>query len=153
LEPAASGSFTVEAEWQSIRFSQSVKGRFLCLEALNSFDGGPRAAIAELDAVDATGQPVSKAGWKILWVDSEDALGTGSDAENMLDGQSASYWQTESGQDTPAYPHRVVIDFGESQRISGLRALPRSGDAKGSGRIKDYRVYIGEQPFGLVPPK
>lgn len=152
VSPAASGSFTAEVEWQVARFSQPAKGRYLCLEALSSIEGVPLASVAELDAIDSTGQSLSKAGWKILWVDSEDSLGAGGDAENVLDGQPASSWQTEFGQKKPDYPHRIVIDLGETQSVNGLRYLPRSGNFKNTGRIKDYRVYLNETPFGLTPP-
>lgn len=151
IAPAASGSFTGKVEWQTARFAAAARGRYLCLEALNAVDGQPLAAVAELDAIGAGGESLSKAGWKIFWVDSEDPLGSSSDAENILDGQPATCWQTEDGEEKPGYPHRVVIDLGESRVISGIRYLPHSGNFECSGRIKDYNVYVSEAPFGLTP--
>jgi beta-galactosidase len=149
LAPAAEGSFTDRIEWQTVRFKQPAAGRFVCLEALNAIEGEALAAVAELDVVGAEDAPLSKSGWKIFWVDSEDALGSGSDAENILDGQPSSCWQTEHGR---AYPHRVIVDLGECQRLMGIRYLPRSGNMENSGRIREYRVYVSDLPFNLMPP-
>jgi beta-galactosidase len=143
--PAAAGSFTPEVAWQEAKFGAPVKGRYLCFEALNAHDGKPIAAGAELTATDANGQVIPNASWKILWVDSEDTA-RGGDAANILDGQSSSAWQTARGD----YPHRIVIDLGASQTISGLRYLPKEGKPDDPGRIKDYRVYVSDQPFGLA---
>jgi hypothetical protein len=31
--------------------------------------------------------------------------------------------------------------------VSGIRYLPRQGDERVGGRIKDYRVYVSEAPL------
>lgn len=152
ISPAKEGHFSSEPQWQEATFSQAAKGRYLCFEALNSIDGSPVASAAELDVLGASGEPLSKASWKILWVDSEDALNNGADAENVLDGQPSSFWQTDAEQKKAGYPHRLVVDFGASQSVSGIRYLPRSGKPDGAGHIKDYRVYLSETPFGLSAP-
>lgn len=150
LSPAAQGSFTSDVQWQEARFSETAKGRYLCLEALNANDTKPIAAIAELDALDAKGDPLSKSKWSVLWVDSEDLASSG-DAENALDGQPASAWITQSGgAKSQAYPHRLVIDLGDSQSISGIRYLPRAGKIDEAGRIKEFRLYVSDRPFGLA---
>jgi beta-galactosidase len=149
ISPAAAGSFTADIKWQETRFARPVTGRYLCLEALNSLDGKPFAAVAELDALDAKNEVLSKSDWKIFWVDSEETAAESGDAENMLDGQSASYWHTAYSKNKPGYPHRVVIDLGESTTLGGIRYLPRGGSPGDPGRIKDYKVYVSDQPFGL----
>jgi hypothetical protein len=35
-----------------------------------------------------------------------------------------------------------VIDLGKERTLSGFRYVPRQG--AGGGRIKDYRVYVGD---------
>jgi len=40
-----------------------------------------------------------------------------------------------------------MIDLGRSRSVSGFRYVPRPGADTVGGRIKDYRVYVGE---GLV---
>jgi beta-galactosidase len=153
ITPAASGSFTPEITWQEARFTQPVKGRYLCLEALDSTDGKPLAAVAELDALDTKGDPISKALWNVLWVDSEETNAEPGDAENALDGQPASHWHTEYEKAKPGYPHRIVLDMGEPTTVAGIRYLPRGGKPDDPGRIKNYRVYVSDKPFGLTPPQ
>ena len=153
LAPAVEGRFTAEIQWQETRFTNPAKGRYLCLEALNSHDGKQVAAVAELDALDAKGEAASKTNWKILWVSSEETSAEAGDAENVLDGQPASHWHTEYSANKPNFPHRLVIDLGQSQTVTGIRYMPRGGRPGDPGRIKDYRVYLSEQPFGLTPPQ
>jgi beta-galactosidase len=150
MTPALEGSFTPAIQWQESKFAQPAKGRYLCLEALSVHDKGSAAAIAELDALDAKGEVMSKANWKILWVDSE-AISDQGDAENILDGQPNSRWLTEAN--TSGLPHRLVIDLGQNQTVAGIRYMPAAGRADAPGRIKNFRVYLGDQPFGLSLPK
>jgi beta-galactosidase len=149
LTAAASGSFTPDVSWQVAKFTAPVTGRYLAFEALNAQDGKSLAAGAELEALDANGQTIPNAAWKIIYVDSEDTA-HGGIAENILDGQSSSAWQTAGGDSAPDYPHRIVIDLGDSQTISGIRYLPKEGQPNDPGRIKDYHVYVSDQPFGLT---
>jgi beta-galactosidase len=148
IKPAVEGSFKPEPEWQEARFVQPQKGRYLCVEALNSYKGQV-ATIAELDAISSKGEVLSKDKWKIFWVDSEEVIAESGNAENMLDGQPSSIWHTAYSGSTPGYPHRVVIDLGESVSIGGIRYLARAGNAGMPGRIKDYAVYVSDKPFGL----
>lgn len=152
--PSIEGAFTSEGKWQEARFTAPAKGRYLCVEAVSSVDGKPFAAAAEIDALGPKGEPLSKSAWKILWASSEETNYLAGDAENILDGQPNSFWHTDNaGATPPKHPHRVVIDLGESRELSGIRYLPRSGVPKEDGGIKDYRVYLSDQPFGLTPPK
>jgi beta-galactosidase len=147
--PVAAGSFTAQIEWQDVHFSQPATGRYLCLEALSSLDGKPFAAVAELDALDPRGNVLPKSGWKILWVSSEETTDESDEAENVLDGQPATFWHTAYSHAQPGYPHRLVIDLGERSTLGGIRYLPRGGSPGDPGRIKDYRVYLSDEPFGL----
>ena len=153
LSPVAQGLFSADVRWQEARFAQPATGRYLCLEVLSSQDGKPTAAIAELDATDPGGAVISKAGWKIFWVSSEETNYLSGDAENVLDGQPATAWHTDSsGANPPGYPHRIVIDLGEARALGGIRYLPVAGNPDEPGRIKDYRVYVSNHPFGLRAP-
>lgn len=136
------GTFTPGADTQEIKFKQPATGRYFCLESLNAFDGKPYAAVAELDLLDAGDSPISHNGWTIAYVDSEERSGEDGTAENAIDGQTANYWHTEWKANSPGHPHRLILDLGKSQLISGFRYVPRQNDA--TGRIKDYRVIIGD---------
>lgn len=122
-----------------------AKGRYFCFESLSAHDGQPYAAIAELDLLDADGKPLSHEGWTVAYVDSEERAKDDGTAENAIDGQTANFWHTEWSDKKPNHPHRLILDLGQSREVGGIRYTPRQG--QGGGRIKDYKVYVGE---GLV---
>ncbi|HEX7571300.1 MAG TPA: discoidin domain-containing protein, partial [Verrucomicrobiae bacterium] len=142
------GTFAPGTDTQDIRFLTPATGKFFCLESLNAFDGKPFAAVAELDLLDASGNAISHNGWTIAYVDSEERAGEDGSAENAIDGQTANYWHTEWKDNSPDHPHRLILNLGQAQTVSGFRYVPRQGE--GGGRIKDYRVLIGDN---LVSPK
>ena len=126
-------------------------GRYLCLESLNTYDGAGVTAVAELDAFDPDGKDLPRSHWKVLWVSSEEANAEDGSAENAINGQPADFWHTAYSQTTTPFPHRLVIDLGARTTLGGIRYLPRAGEPGKPGRIKDYRVYLGDDAFGLVP--
>jgi len=62
-----------------------------------------------------------------------------------------TFWHTTLSKAKLDYPHRIVIDMGASLPLGGIRYRPRGGNASDPGRIKDYRIYVGDTPFGLTP--
>jgi beta-galactosidase len=139
--PVYSGSFAPGADTQAIKFTGPATGRFFCIESLNAHDGKPFAAVAELDLLDAEGKPISYNGWTIAYVDSEERAGEDGSAENAIDGQTANYWHTQWSGGAPDHPHKLILDLGKSQTVYGFRYVPRQSE--GAGRIKDYRVFVG----------
>jgi beta-galactosidase len=142
--PVHTGTFAPGADTQEIKFAAPATGKFFCLESLNAQDGKPYAAVAELDLLDAAGNAISHNGWTIAYVDSEERVGEDGTAENAIDGQTANYWHTEWQDASPGHPHRLILNLGKSQTISGFRYVPRQGDNAVAGRIKDYRIYVGD---------
>src|SRR5665213_465120 len=140
--PVHSGSFAPGADTQEIKFAAPATGRFFCLESLNAQDGKPFAAVAELDLLGADGKSISHDGWTIAYVDSEERASEDGSAENAIDGQTANHWHTQWSGASPDHPHQLILDLGRSQTISGFRYVPRQGE--GGGRIKDYRVFVGD---------
>jgi beta-galactosidase len=134
------GSFAPGADTQEIKFLSTATGKFFCLESENAFDGQPYAAVAELDLLDASGNAISHNGWTIAYVDSEEREKEDGAAENAIDGQTANFWHTQWGAAQPPHPHRLILNLGQPQKISGFRYVPRQG--QDSGRIKDYQIYI-----------
>ncbi|HEX9047339.1 MAG TPA: beta-galactosidase [Verrucomicrobiae bacterium] len=145
-KPVHAGTFAAGGDTQDIKFEAPATGKFFCLEGLNALDGKPYAAVAELDLLDANGNAISHNGWTIAYVDSEEHIGEDGAAENAIDGQTANFWHTEWKNAQPDYPHRLVLNLGQSQTISGFRYVPRQGST--SGRIKDYRIYMGDDLIG-----
>ncbi len=144
-KPVQAGAFAPGGDTQDIKFSAPATGKYFCLESLDAFNGQPFAAIAELDLLDAGGNPIPHNGWTIAYVDSEERNAEDGVAENAIDGQTANYWHTEWKNAQPDYPHYLILNLGKSQTISGFRYVPRQGNE--NGRIKDYRILIGN---GLV---
>jgi beta-galactosidase len=145
--PVQTGSFAPGAAMQEIKFAAAAQGRFFCLESLNAQDGKPYAAIAELELLDESGKPLSHEGWTIAFVDSEERDKEDGTAENAIDGQTANFWHTQWGSASPNHPHQLVIDLGQARAVSGFRYTPRQGDGSVGGRIRDYRIFIGD---GLI---
>ena len=143
--PVATGNMKAGNGWQEITFSRPVKGRYVCLEALNSQDGKNNAAIAELYLLDENGKPLSRQNWQIDYADSESTSWGNFSADKVYDLQESTYWSTS--EDAP-YPHALVIDLQESCTINGLRYLPRAEEGA-PGAIKGYKVYVKETPFKL----
>lgn len=154
-----SGVFATGTNWQEIKFSAPVKGRYFCLEALSSQDGQPYAAVAELDLLDEADKPLSHDGWSIAGEDSEDVNPQEGPAQNAIDGKAATCWHSRRTGVPANYPHHLIVDLGRMWEISGFRYLPRQGDQVAGGRIKDYQVSLGDRvavepsPEDLLPPK
>jgi beta-galactosidase len=148
-KPVLAGTFAPGAAMEEIKFAAPAAGRYFCLESLNAHDGKPYAAVAELDLLDSAGNPLSHEGWTVAYVDSEECEREDGTAENVIDGQTANFWHTQWGSASPNHPHRLVLDLGSTRTVSGFRYVPRQGAGQVGGRIKDYRVYVGD---GLIRP-
>ncbi len=142
LKPVQEGAFTAGPEVQDVRFAAPVDARQLCFEAVSSHDGKPMAAVAELDLLDASGQPLPHTTWTIAYASSQEKGAEDGSAGNAIDGQTANAWITATSGTPAPYPHRLVIDLGAITKIGGLRYTPRAG-AGTTGRIKTYRIFAG----------
>ncbi len=129
--------------WQELKFGAPVRGRYVCIEALNAIDGKDIAAIAELYLLNDKGERLSREPWTVLYADSEDMNGANRSADKTFDLQESTYWQTVSG--TP-FPHALVLDLGAMHTLSALQCLPRM-EAEVPGAIKQVRVYVKDAPF------
>ncbi len=141
--PAYSGTFSPDGGWQEVRFGATVKGRYVCVEALNSINGSENAAIAEMYLLNSKGERLPREPWTVLYADSEDLDGGNHSADKSFDLQESTYWQTVPG---VAFPHSIVIDLGASQDISGFQYLPRMEEDT-PGAVRDFRIYVKDRPF------
>lgn len=142
-KPAVSGEFAKANGWQSARLQAPVRGRYLCVEAVDGFDPTDRAAIAELYVVNAGGERISREPWTVSYADSEDVKRLNRSADKIFDLQESTYWQTVKG---VPFPHAVVIDLGGEHEISEVQYLPRM-EAEVPGAIRRYNIYISSTPF------
>ncbi len=139
LQPIHTGTLAAGPEAQEVRFAQPIEGRQFGFESLSAHDDKPFAAIAELELLDAAGNSIAHTDWQVVYVDSEEFATLDGSASNAIDGQTASQWVTADG---ATHPHRLIIDLGANTRIGGFRYTPRAGNNV-TGRIKDYRVFVG----------
>jgi len=147
--PAAhAGAFAAGSALQEVQLGSPARGRFFCLEALDAHDGKPFAAIAELTLLGSDGTPLSTEGWTVAYVDSEERVAGDGTAENAIDGQTANFWHSEWAAAQSGFPHRLILDLGKSQTIGGFRYTPRQGAAEVTGRIKNYRIVVGDDLVG-----
>lgn len=142
-KPVASGAFRPGNGWQQVSFTSPVRGRYVCIEALDAIDGKETAAIAEMYLLDGKGERLSREPWTVLYADSEDMDGVNRSADKTFDLQESTYWQT-----VPAvpFPHSIVIDLGGTRDLSGFQYLPRM-ESEVPGAIRRYRIYVKEAPF------
>lgn len=138
------GNLTSGSDAQEILFA-AKKGRYLCLQALSSQNGDEFTTLAEVDVLGTDGKPLPHTGWKATYVDSEENFSEGDQAENAFDGDPHTFWHTLWSAPHSSHPHTLVIDLGAGHEISGVRLLPRQDSA--NGRIKGYRIYLGESSF------
>ena len=141
--PVMASSFKPGNGWQEVTFPTPVKGRYVCIEMLNSIDGADNAAIAELYLTDGDGQRLSREPWIVNYADSEEVTDGNHAADKIYDLQESTYWSTPAG---IPYPHSVVIDLGSEKTLTGLQYLPRM-EAEVPGAVKDFKIFVKAQPF------
>ena len=144
-KPVFEGRFDPDNAWQEVRFAP-VRGRYVCIEALNAADGKDVAAVAEMYLLDDKGARLSREPWVVVYADSECVDGVNRSADKAFDLQESTFWQTVPG---AAFPHSIVIDLGASHNISGYQYLPRM-EAKAPGAVKDFRIYVKDTPFSVT---
>ena len=141
--PALTGSFKLENNWQEVKFKQPVKGRYVCLEALNSHDGKEQASIAELFLLDKNGARLSRESWTVRYTDSEDTSHLNNSADKVFDFQESTSWNTKPGN---PYPHVIVIDLGSVCTLTGVQYMPRM-ESNVPSCIKDFKIYVRQEDF------
>ncbi|PWF39490.1 beta-galactosidase [Massilia glaciei] len=147
VAPVHEGAFAPGAATQDVMFAAPASGRQFCLESLNAFDGKNFAAVAEIALLDKNGKTLNQSNWTIAYASSEEARKEDGSALNAINGQTTDHWHSAySGAAARAeHPHRLIIDLGKPVEVAGLRYTPRQGAAGVTGRIKQYRAYLGER--------
>ena len=140
------GSFTDSKAVQEFTFTP-VTGRYICLQSLSSQKSDPFASMAEFNVIDEKGTLISRDGWKVKSVDSEELTAEDGRAENVFDDDPETIWHSLWSSSKPNHPHYIALDLGELRMIDGFRYLSRQGDAP--GKIKEFRLYIRKSPFGM----
>jgi beta-galactosidase len=146
VKPVAKGSFLPESGWPMAKF-EPVHARYVCLEARSSLANDGYTTCAELNIVDAAGQNISKAGWKILYADSEEVLAEDASDDRVLDGRAETFWHTRWDGTKDPLPHHLVIDLGGGTRTHRGSLPAASGQAswphRGIPHLRDEEPAAG----------
>lgn len=112
------------------------------------------AAIAggKIGPITETRISISKTGWKIQSVTSEESADYS--ADKAIDGNPATMWHSSWTKNTP-HPHTLVIDLGRPCDVTGFTYLPRQDKAVPDGMIAtgevstspDGSTWSSPQPF------
>lgn len=135
--PVAQGNMNAGNGWQTVKFAAPVKGRYIALQCNSTQSGDDVLAIAELYALDADGNRLSREPWTIKYADSENENGNHL-GDKIYDLQESTYWQTIKG---TSLPHLLVIDLGSKQTITGIQQLPRA-EKDAPGAMKQYKIFV-----------
>jgi hypothetical protein len=87
--------------------------------------------------------PISKTGWSVAYVDSEETTGEGTNngkAIYAIDGDSTKFWHTQWQGAQPTYPHEIQINLGAIHDVSGISILSRYNSP--NGKAKQYEIYV-----------
>lgn len=85
---------------------------------------------------------LSKTGWTLKYVDSQETIGENGAATNAFDGNMNTFWLSKWSNGNDPLPHEIQIDLGATINIGGLRFLPRQSGV--NGRIKNYEIYLSQ---------
>lgn len=137
-----SGQLEKKAGWQNYSFMNNATLRHLCLESLSSYDN-KYSCISEIELIDSDGHPLSKDKWQVLYANTEQ-IGDGY-ADQLIDGDTSTFWHSLWQSVPTAFPHRVIIDLGEIETIKGVRIRLRNPNM--AGCVKDFNLYGRPQFF------
>ncbi len=104
-----------------------------------------------VSAAQVNGEVIPKTGWQLLYVDSQEAVGSNGLATNVFDNNSATIWHTKWYSSNPPLPHELQIDLGAFYVIDGFRYLPRQ-DGNPNGNIKQYEFYVSDDGINWDSP-
>jgi glucose/arabinose dehydrogenase len=140
-QPVATGVFPNSAAQQVVQFPAKY-GRYVRLQALSSYGGGPWAAVAEL-SVGAAGLPTGAL--VVRSASSQETTGGNFAAGNAVDGTATTMWHTRWSSPTAQPPHEIQFDLGMTRPVMSLFYTPRQ-DGYANGRIARYEVYVSNDP-------
>ena len=144
-KPVNEGTLKAGNGWQEVRFDKPARGRYFCIEALNSHWNREYCCIAELYILDEGGNRLSREPWSVAYADDEDVVTGNKNGTKVFDLQESTYWSTNQG---VSFPHHIVIDMGQEQTVSGFQVLPRM-EENAPESIRDYRIFVKSSPFKM----
>ncbi len=138
-----------EKTCQKVDFGKTVNECYFYFEAISSYDEEkPFTSMVELRLLGQNGQVLPVLDWKVVYADSEEILWVSHTTDKIFDNQESTFWHTDWHSNRPGFPHQVIIDLGTTMAIRGMNNLSRTDNSE-TGNIKNFGVYVKEQPFVL----
>lgn len=88
------------------------------------------------------GAGLASRGATVLRASSED-LANGNVANNVLDGDPATFWHTRWQPQNDPMPHELIVDLGSEMTLRGITCLPRQDQA--NGRIARAQLFAASR--------
>jgi hypothetical protein len=105
-------------------------------------NGGLSSATVTVTTTGTSGSLIPRAGWSILYVDSQETSCGNYAAMNAIDGNTATFWVTRYCPKPPApMPHDIEMDLGTTYNVGGFQYLPRQ-DGSPNGNIAQYQFFV-----------
>lgn len=136
--------FPAQNGWKEVALPSS-KGRYVCLELIDTHKSDDDFAIAEIYLLDQNNERIPRENWKTVYVNSQETTTGNHTLEKAYDLQESTYWQSSkkdtdvANTDTP----KMIIDMGKSYNVRSIQYLPRM-EQDTPGNIKKFR-------FNLLP--
>lgn len=83
---------------------------------------------------------INRTTWKLVSVDSQQG---GNEATKAFDNNTSTFWHTSWGANEPKCPHTLIVDMGQSYKVTAFTYLSRQ-DGNDNGKIKDYEFYLSQ---------
>jgi hypothetical protein len=133
----AAGAVSFDLTWIVSPGSNGI--RYVKLVELTEVNGNAWGSMAELNVLDATGNPLPRSGWTFT-VDSQETVAENHPGAFAIDGNPATFWHTQWSGGAPPPPHTFVVNLGAVESISGFTYLPRQ-DGNPNGIFAKYQFY------------
>ena len=88
---------------------------------------------------------------KVVSVDSEELTGADGRAQNAIDGNNQTIWQTQWSGTSPQPPHEIVLSLGTPYTVGGFTYLPRQ-DGSLDGTVAKYSFYVSADSVNWGKP-
>ena len=85
---------------------------------------------------------ISKAGWSIKAVSSEETDSENGAAANAIDDDPSTIWHTRYSGTAGTAPHSVTVDMGEEHTVAGFLAMPRTDNGSTNGLVREFLLEM-----------
>jgi hypothetical protein len=136
LPAGASGSFVTDSQGQTVL--QVTAG---ASTAAGSYPLLVTATVNGTQTVQPVYVNIGPSSLSPVAVAKADSSASTNPPSYAIDGNSATFWSTQTVSPIPGYPHEITLDLGAVQSINGLSYLTRQDDCS-NGMILQYEVHL-----------